>query len=346
MAYEELVARLDESPRTLEVAAFPDGSVDIHCRVRDGDHELSTRESFKRALDAPRSALQLADRRREPGGQTVNMARQADALGDDVHLAGQLEDPIFEGLPFETTSMGVPAEVTVLAFEDEDLMLAARSESEGWTFRELAEVVDPERFLSVDLICWGNARMHRDLGETVRGILEGTAATTAGSTPGAAPVLVFDPGEVGGRSDESRRALLDAFRNLDDGIRAVISVNRPEVEALAAALPGEDDTLEGKLRRLRSRAGIDGVVAHTEETAVVATPTRTVSVPTLEIDRVVTLTGAGDRFTAGLGHGLAAGWGWKAALQLGNACGSHYVAHGESATGAVLRKRLPGWETR
>lgn len=346
MAYEELVARLDKSPRALEVAAFPDGSVDIHCRVRDGDHELSTREAFKQAIDAPRSALQLADRRHEPGGQTVNMARQADALGDDVHLAGQLKDPIFEELPFETTSMGKPAEVTVLAFEDEDLMLAARQESEGWRIQELAEVVDPAQFLDVDLICWGNARIHRDLGETVRGIHEVAAATALDSTPAAGPVLVFDPGEVGGRTDESRRALLDAFRGVNDGIRAVISVNRPEAEALAAALSGEDDTLEGKLRRIRSRAGIDGVVAHTEETAVVATSTGTMSVPTLEIDRVVTLTGAGDRFTAGLGHGLAAGWGWKAAIQLGNACGSHYVAHGESATGEVLRSRLPEWETR
>lgn len=325
MAYDDLVGRLDDPPAALDVAAFPDGSVDSYYQVCDGDRRLATREEFVATLTAGRSALQLADRQRFPGGQTVNMAQQAAALHDSVHLVGHLDDPIFESLPFETASMGAPADVSVLRFDDENLMLAARSPAaRKWRFEQLQDAVDPETFLDVDLICCGNARVFDDLGRAAEQI----AASGSGGT------LVYDPGDVTGWTPNSQRALVEALAKFERDYRTVLSANEPEIEALAAALPSEGygDDRTGQAERIRDRSGITGVVAHTEQRAVAATAESTVDVPNLDTERVETVTGAGDRFTAALGHGLAAGWPWEPALQLGHACASYHVVHGETVS--------------
>lgn len=324
MAYDDLVGRLANPPPALRVAAFPDGSVDSYYRVTDGDQRVTTRAAFAERLTEDRSALQLTDRQRFPGGQTVNMAQQAAALHDSVHLAGYLSDPIFESLPFETTSMGAPAEVAVLRFEDGDLMLAARSpDAREWTFEQLQAVVDPESFLDAELVCCGNARVFADLERTA----EAVAAAGSGG------VLAYDPGEVTGWTADSRRTLVEAMGTFEESYQTVLSANGPEIESIAATLPaeGDGDGLASQTARIRDHAGITGVVAHTDRRAVAATTEGTVEVSNLDTERVVTVTGAGDRFTAGLGHGLAADWPWEAALQLGNACASYHVVHGETA---------------
>lgn len=325
MAYDALVGRLEDPPPALDVAAFPDGSVDSYYRVCDGDRRLATRDAFAATLTAGRDALQLADRQRFPGGQTVNMARQADALRDSVHLVGHLDDPIFESLPFETTSVGDPADVSILRFEDENLMLAARSSAaRKWRFEQLREAVDPETFLDVDLICCGNARVFDDLGRAAERIAAG----------GSGGTLVYDPGDITGWTPDSRLALIEALTTFERGYRTVLSANEPEIEALSAALPSEDDgdSLAGRVERIRDRSGLTGVVAHTARRAVAATAETTVDVPNLDTDRVVSATGAGDRFTAALGHGVAADWPWKPTLQLGHACASYHVVNGETVS--------------
>jgi sugar/nucleoside kinase (ribokinase family) len=333
MAYDGLVERLANTPLALRVAAFPDGSVDSYYRVADGDRLLATRAAFVERVIDGRSALQLTDRQRRPGGQAVNMAQQTAALDDTVQLVGSVSDPIFDSLPFETTSMGAPAEVSVLRFRHEDLLLATRSrEAREWEFEQLRTAVDPESFLKADLVCCGNAGVFADI----------ERAAEAVAAAGSGGVLVYDPGEVGGLTAESRRTLVEAMGNFETGFRTVLSANRSEIESIAAALAaetddqalaveGDDQALAGKTAQIRDNAGITGVVAHTERSAVAATPDGTVEVPNLDTERVLTVTGAGDRFTAGLGHALASDWSWETALQLGNACASYHVVHGDTA---------------
>jgi hypothetical protein len=338
MAYADLVGKLTDPPPELDVAAFPDGSVDSYYQVYDGENHLTTRAEFTAAVTDDRGALQLGDRRRFPGGQTVNMALQAAALEDDVSLAGYLDDPIFDSLSFETVSMGAPAEVAVLAFEHEDLMLAARSpEAREWEFAQLRSVVDPEEFLDVDLVCTGNAGVFTDLSETAAEVV----------TAGGGGVLVFDPGEISGWSADSRRSLVDALATLERGYDTVLSANEQEIDALAAALPSEGagDDLADHLERIRTRAEITGVVAHMERRAVAATDDGVHTVPNLDTEQVVTVTGAGDRFTAGLGHGLAAGWRWEPALQLGHTCVSYHVVHGETLSRTEIPEYLENLST-
>ncbi|MFC7174198.1 PfkB family carbohydrate kinase [Haloplanus litoreus] len=78
------------------------------------------------------------------------------------------------------------------------------------------------------------------------------------------------------------------------------------------------------------------MVVHGEEAAVAATPDGRVSVPTLDVSRALTETGAGDRFSAALARSLAAGWDWTLALAAGNACAAHYVSGQGTATRETL----------
>ncbi|MFB6096724.1 MAG: PfkB family carbohydrate kinase, partial [Haloferacaceae archaeon] len=143
-------------------------------------------------------------------------------------------------------------------------------------------------------------------------------------------VFVFDPGSLGGLPDGQVRRLLDGLGHLEPAYRTVLAGNGVEIDALAAAAGVDSPDHETAVAGVRDAAGISGVVAHEEEVAVAGTGDGTVVVPNLDTDRVATVTGAGDRFTAGLGHGLAAGWGWEVSLALGNTCASYHVVHGET----------------
>lgn len=63
----------------------------------------------------------------EPGGHATNIAVQASCLGNHARLAGQLDDPAFSALPFETISMGEPGSVSIFGFSDEDILTVENS---------------------------------------------------------------------------------------------------------------------------------------------------------------------------------------------------------------------------
>jgi hypothetical protein len=118
MAYQRLLDRLVEPSRGVRVVSLPDGSVDTLCRVYDGGRaRITSREAFGRRVAAgDLRSVRLEEYDRAPGGQSVNAARQAHALGGEVTLFGHLDDPLLQ-FPFETYSMGDPAAVTVLSFD-------------------------------------------------------------------------------------------------------------------------------------------------------------------------------------------------------------------------------------
>jgi sugar/nucleoside kinase (ribokinase family) len=331
MLYDDLVARLADGLDPVRVGAFPDGSVDDYYRLRGGESTVTSREAFAADITAGRDSFALDHVMTDAGGQAVNVARQAAALGDDVHLAGHLDHPIFD-FDFETTSMGAPARVRVCLFEADDVMFVEESaDLAAWSFSELERTLDSvDDFLERDALCCVNWASIPELGGALVDIA--SRALDGG-------VFCVDPGPLStaGASD-----LLDALTHLD-GYDVVVSVNDDEARRLATAAgagtetDGADTTGTDALDGIRDATGATGVVVHGEDTAVASTPSGTVSVPTLDVSRALTETGAGDRFSAGLARSLAAGWGWDLAVAMGNACAAHYVAG--NGTGRVTDLR-------
>jgi sugar/nucleoside kinase (ribokinase family) len=322
MAYDALVARLADGLDPVRFGAFPDGSVDDYYRLHDGESTVTSRPSFAAAITAGRDSFTLDHVVTETGGQAVNAARQAAALGDDTLLAGHLDHPIFE-FDFETASMGDPARVRVCLFDADDVMFVEESaDLADWSFADLRGAVDVDAFLERDALCCTNWASVPGLGPAFRDV--------AARDPDGG-VFCVDPGPL---STGQASGLLDALTSLGDAYDVVVSVNDDEARRLAAAAdydgpPTESAALDG----IRTAANATGVVVHGADAAVASTPDGRVSVPTLDVSRGLTETGAGDRFSAGLARSLAAGWAWDLAVAMGNACAAHYVAG--AGTGGV-----------
>ncbi|WP_276260813.1 PfkB family carbohydrate kinase [Haloglomus litoreum] len=329
MPYERLRDHLVAADG-LPVVCLPDGSVDTLCRVYDGGHTwVESREVFGRRIAAGESrSFRLEPYDRQPGGQSVNAARQAHALGDEVTLFGHLDHPLL-ALPFETFSMGTPAEVTVLSFDRTDLMLSQGSlATDEWSFADLHEGGAPfrarvERAGSVVLANWVS---FRDLTPAMR-----TLATYDLGAP-----VVLDPGDLSGSAPDEIGALRDAMATLDGTTPVVLSANGAEVGALADALGVMAAESPARERALREALGIAAVVRHDTAAAVAATDDRfggaAVRVENFEAREIRRRTGAGDRFTAGLAHALGSGLAVAPALALGNACATYFIEHGETGT--------------
>jgi len=333
MPYDDLVDRLADGLEPVRFGSFPDGSVDDYYRLRDGKTTITSREAFAAGITAGRDSFVLDHVVTDAGGQAVNAARQAAALGDDVTLAGHLDHPIFE-FDFETVSMGAPARVRVCLFETDDVMLVEESAAlEAWSFADLQDALDVDAFLERDALCCVNWASIPRLGPTLGDI--------AARAPDGG-VFCVDPGPL---STGQASDLLDALDTLADAYDVVMSVNDDEARRLVDAAgygdtdPTDDDALDG----VRAAADAAGVVVHGEDAAVARTPSGGVSVPTLDVSRALTETGAGDRFSAGLARSLAAGWDWDIAVAMGNACAAHYVAGAGTGSAADLRAHVDAY---
>lgn len=331
MSYDALLDRLS-TWRPVSFAAFPDGSVDRYVTLRDGERRVSTRAAFVEAVAAGRDALSVEHVRDAPGGQAVNAARQAAALGDETTLVGHLDHPILS-FPFETVSTGAPSTVTVVLFDEDDLLLVEESSDvRAWTFADLRAAVDDTAALfEVDAVCAVNW-------SSMPALTDAFDAVAEMDVDGGA--FVLDPGTVSGAGDDRVRELLDSLERLGASHEVVLSVNEDERDRLAELL-GVQDASE-PAAHIRAEAGVDGVVVHGVDRATAATPSETLSVPNLPVDDPVTETGAGDRFSAALARARGADWEWGPTLALGNACASHYVASGESATRRSLADFVDG----
>lgn len=328
-----LAARLDSDDRHPAVTAFPDGSVDHFYEVFDGDRRIRRREAFaEAAATGQTAAFSLQRSAVEPGGHAVNMAAQADLLGDDVALVGHLDDPAFADLPFETVSMGEPARVAVYGFDDGDVLaVEASADIEEWSLANFRAATDGvfESLLSADIIFCTNWT-------TFGAIPDALAELAAADLDGG--YFVLDPGGLADRSNVEVRRLFGALADLTGSYDVVLAANGDEVRSLAEVLAGDDpepDEVGASLDRLRAAADLAAAVVHEAEVAVAATSEGRLRVENFDVEPV-RHTGGGDRFDAGLGHALARDWSWEDALRLGNACASRYVATGESATSAEL----------
>jgi sugar/nucleoside kinase (ribokinase family) len=349
MPYRDLLDRLGRlgrhgagPPSDGSVVALPDGSVDIYYRVFAGrETAVDTRAAFAdRIADGRTSSLRAERRSREAGGQAVNLARQAAALDLPVTLYGHLDDPVFDGLPFPTRSMGTPATVRVYGFEDDDLMLSEDStDLRTWSLADLRAVPGAIPAIeSASVVCCVNWVSVRGMDAALRDL--------AGLDVEGTTVLV-DPGDVTGFDEEELVELLASIRRLAEETTVVASANGAEIAALATAAGIDSDALGDRLAGLREHATIAAAVSHERERAVAHCPDGRVSVPNIDAPRVRRRTGSGDRFDGALAAALAADWDWEVALALANACASYHVTIGQTADvdalGAFLRDvSLPG----
>lgn len=336
MTADSLAARFASSP-TPTVVALPDGSVDRYCRLSTGGHDhVERRRTFAREVDAGgRNEFALSPTATEPGGQSINAATQAHAIGGDVTCYGHLDHAVFGELPFETVSMGRPARVGVLDFDDGDLLLVEDSQDlDSWTLDDLESVESLESVFGADALCWTNW-------------VSMPGAEAAFHALGRADLprlpLVFDPGDVLGYGVDEHRRLREAVRAMQATADVVLSCNRTEVRAIAAALPAPPDPPvddRDRLRAIRAELRATAVVKHAADEVAAATGDDLRVVATEQIDRPARQTGGGDRFSGALAFALGAGWDWTPALRCANEAATHYVKTGETATADDLVERV------
>ncbi len=340
MSYQRLARRLADDPAPA-VTTLPDGSVDRYCRLSTGALDpVDRRTTFAREAAADgRKGFDLEPRFVEPGGQAVNAAQQAHALGADAACYGHLDDPepgrnVLADLPFDTVSMGQAAVVNVLDFADSDLLLVEASpDLTAWSLADLREVAPLSTVFDADALVCANWVSTPGMAEAFHGLGDASIPRRP---------FVFDPGDVLGSDLDDHRELREAVRALGTSVDAVLSVNSTELRTLAVALPDPpappvDDA--DRVRAVREAFDAAAVVKHGKAEALATAGDGVVRVdnPTVDARRQV---GGGDRFDGGLAVGLGAGWEWPVALACGNACASHYVATGETASAAGLRAWL------
>lgn len=315
--------RLSDAPNPT-ITVLPDGSVDRRSAVVDVEGNYLSRETVGREIADDAKTFLTEWHGVEPGGQSVNAARQVHELGATTTLVGHLDHSIFDALSFRTFSMGEPAEVHVYELANGVTMFAAESSDiETWTFDRFTATVGPdaESLYAADAVLWTNwaAFPH------------GTAAITnlIQSLP-ADGRLVIDPGAVSTRPERDMVGFLDALESTPFDGELVLSPNRREADLFVEALGKSADDSSAIAVDLREYADVDAVAIHDRPAATVATEQTVVEVPTVKDVEPTRHAGAGDRFSGAVAFGRAAGWDWDETLTLGNACATHYLVHGRS----------------
>ncbi|WP_435097579.1 carbohydrate kinase family protein [Halarchaeum sp. P4] len=323
----------------VSVTCLPDGSVDRRYEVEDASGDVESREDLGERIATGHAKSFLVDHEdTEPGGQSVNAARQAQALGADTALYGHLDHAVFDDLECETHSMGQPADVAVFEFVDDAVMFTEESpDIADWALADLERAVDDFGVpFEADAVVWTNWASVQ--AGTLA--LEELAERDVGGG-----WLVVDPGDVTLCEERAVAPFLDALAALDDW-RVAVSVNDEELAFLAEAVTeaGEGPAEQsGRLSVLHELADLEVAVLHGEDEAVAVDSSGVTRCPNLPVS-ASRYTGAGDRFSAGLAYALAADWPIVDALTLGNACATFYVTHavtgGREALASWLAERL------
>lgn len=339
---DDLAERLRAVAEEPRIVALPDGALDRDCRVYAGAGEwVSSRARFGAIVaDRGRKSLRIKPLSEGPGGQSVNLARQAGELGADAFVYGHLDGLDIGDLPLTAVSMGSPARVDVCRFSDGDLLLAEESaDIRSWTLADLrAATQGLDRVADADAICWLNWVSFLNTPAAVESFV-------ASTDPTGTPWFVVDPGDVVGSDVETFRRFRDVLATVADRFRLVVTTNRAETQAFASAVrpdwdasvttegatPSDEQTDRAAVVALREELDATAVVLHAPERAAAAT-TEDVFVadnPALAIR--TRGAGGGDRFGGALTYGLAVGLDWPEALELGNRAATHYIATGRTA---------------
>lgn len=319
------------------ITVLPDGSVDHRYRVLGPDSATLSREAFAEQLVEGAKSFLLDGISTEPGGMAVNAACQVDALGADARLLGHLDHVVFDELPFQTVSMGAPADVRIYRFEEHAVMLTDQSCAlQTWTFQDLQDALDTRAsdwFEADAIICSNWASV-----PNMTGVLEDIAASDLESG-----WFIIDPGDVSVRPASDIDAFLDVLGVLEQSFDVVLNPNDTEVATIGEVRGLDAALLSELLSEIRADAGITAALVHAAPEAAVATAEGTVRVPNYSTRFSVCSTGGGDRFTGGLAVALATGADWDVALELANACATHFVTSCETPTADLLREFPTIW---
>lgn len=328
---DEAVRRVLAAARDVDVTALPDGSVDHRYRVLGSDDGPLSRPAFADELLAGAKTFLLDHVATEPGGMAVNAATQAHALGATTRLLGHLDHAVFDDLPFTTASMGTPADVKIYDFEESAVMLTDESSAlQSWTLRDVRATLgeDLDDWFDVDAVVCSNWSSVPN----ATGVLEDLARSDVSDG-----WFVVDPGDVTLRTAEDVDDFVNALCALESSFDVVLNPNDDEVAAIGEARDLSAGSTTELLSAIRDDAGITAAVMHAAPEAAVATTAGTIRVPNYDTRGPVRFTGGGDRFTGGLAVALATGAPWRVALEVANACATHYVASGLTADAETLR---------
>lgn len=329
---DDIVRDVLDAASDVSVTSLPDGSVDYRYRVLGPTGGSVSRDAFAEQLVEGAKTFLLDAISTTPGGMAVNAACQVDALGANARLLGHLDQDVFDELPFQTVSMGAPADVRIYGFEEGAVMLTDRSRAiQTWTFQDLQDALGNriiDWFEADAIICSNWASV-----PNLTGVLEDLAASDLESG-----WFIVDPGDVTVRPESDIDDFLDVLGILEQSFDVVLNPNDTEVAAIGEAR-GLEATLHSELLAgIRADAGISAAMVHAVPEAAVATTEGIVRVPNYATRGSVSSTGGGDRFTGGLAVALATGADWDVALRLANACATHFVASGETPTADILRE--------
>lgn len=329
---DDLVQDVFDAASDASITVLPDGSVDYRYRVLGPAGGPLSRDAFAEQLVEGARNFLLDAISTEPGGMAVNAARQVDALDADARLIGHLDHDVLDELPFPTLSMGAPADVRIYRFEEAAVMLTDQSRAlQTWATQDLWNALGTQAsdwFDADAIICSNWASI-----PNMTGVLEDFAASDLENG-----WLIVDPGDVTVRPESDIDDFLNVLGDLEVSFDVVLNPNLTEMAAIGAARCLDAVHLSDLLAEIRADAGITAAMVHAAPEAAVATTDGIVRVPNYSTRVSVCFTGGGDRFTGGLAVALATGADWDVALQLANACATHFVASGETPTADVLRE--------
>lgn len=334
MSYRKLLEKLEAADFSdLEVIGLPDGSVDNYCRIEKGENDYIQErgEALSFIENNPEASLNLIPERVEPGGKSVNMSIQADALGAETAHYGFLDHEVFQKLEFETCSMGEPADVTICEFDDGSLLTARITEElRHWSLDELREFGNLEEILSAELLNCANHSNIKSMTQELEKIAE--------LEPNI-EVFNFDPGGLKTLKQEEIKKMFEVLSKISESCEVIVHANSEEAET-AAEIYGLEGTKSEKIDKIQEETGVDAYILHDKERAIAGTEEDIIEVENLEAEDLETRTGAGDRFDAAVGLARTAGWNRRESLALGNMSAIHYLEENETGTPEQIREKI------
>lgn len=336
------------APDSTIVLGF-DGFVDIIHEMVDNRHSADEYDRIESLQSLGERILSSADQNSSqtiewvpkstgPGGFTVHCAKALRALNTDVELIGTFGQPI--GDPFVSSfsqeclwSVGEPTETHAIEFGDAKLILInSRTQLVlGWSHLverlgsdELVAAVDGCDVLGIGT--WGkipnSPSIWHGLCDYVFPCLEDPPAD-----------LLLDVGNVRMLDGQAIIDGAERLQKLNATVPVTVSANRGETNHLAAQLFGQKPTsFHEAAVTARNALGVSRFIGHNDSRVVLATSAGATHISTPVVDDPAMLLSAGDKFNAGIIHGLSVGLRSQALLYAGDAVAGFFVKHGRVPT--------------
>jgi hypothetical protein len=167
-------------------------------------------------------------------------ARSEDVTGDP----DEVFDAVFDDLAVPSRSMGAPARVDVLEFEDDELMLTAVPEHyDDWELSDALDCDGVDAALDeADAICVQDWVSFGKMDEALRALADEVAGPTT---------VVIDPGDVTHSDAGALAGLGDALRAVSETHEVVLSLNHREMCCVLDAFALSGSLPHDRLERLR-----------------------------------------------------------------------------------------------